>query len=338
MVFQQMTTNLDLALAYFDKAEKLLQDNEVLNKELYLGQIMMLRASVCYDSEELDRGFEYLKKAEDHAMLVGDRRDKCILLGDIYNSEGSLCSKAKDKTYDDAIECYSKSYEYFVEILGEENHTVAVVLSNMGRMYIKYDEAERCLLQSMNIEKNLYGEEHPNMLFRYSHYGEFLCSIGRYEEAKEMNEKALEMSLRFYGQNSKITANQYSFAAYDYCYINDYKKAELYLKNACNIYDELFGISYGVKISCIWQIADIYFEHCNYKEALSHYLEIVPLIESNSKKDGNDKRVGNINYDIANAYYELGSPLATEYYEKAMNLFEKCNNQEMIDIIKNKIG
>ncbi len=78
----------------------------------------------------------------------------------------------------------------------------------MALQYLgEYKKAIEHYEQALDIDKKVYGEEHPKVAIRLNNIGVALQYLGKYKEALGYCEKALKIRMRLLGENHPDTKN-----------------------------------------------------------------------------------------------------------------------------------
>lgn len=333
-----MTEQLECSMKYLDIVIELSKANNMKESCMFLARAYMLKGALCYEFEDVEEGFEFVNESRKYIKDIEESDEKELLLGDINNVEGNLYSIEYDTKYESVISKYKEAYKHYINVRGKKSHDVSVVLSNMGGIYIEledYKNAEKCINESCDIYREIYGEEHPEMIHNYSLYGDYLFYTEKYREAFKIHKKSLRYALSYYGKHSIEAADEFCRVAFDSCSLHEYDNAEKNIKKACKIYDEQFGSYHPCKVRSLWQLADIFYDNKKYKDALRQYQYIKEMIEHNSKDDeGEAGWLANIYYDIATVLNDLGNSATTEYLKKAKKLYKELGVKDFDKINK----
>ena len=91
---------------------------------------------------------------------------------------------------------YRKALPILLRNYGCKERSVLVVYSDMASCYLNvsnYEEAEKCLLRLLEIQKEIYGEEHVETATTYHKLGFLYSDTGRMDEAIAYYKKTLEI-------------------------------------------------------------------------------------------------------------------------------------------------
>jgi hypothetical protein len=75
------------------------------------------------------------------------------------------------------------------------------VLSEQG----KYTEAETLLLQTLELKKDVLGDDHPDTLASMNNLAEVLCQQGKYTDAETLQLQTLELRKKVLGDDHPST-------------------------------------------------------------------------------------------------------------------------------------
>ncbi|TAF66248.1 MAG: CHAT domain-containing protein [Cytophagales bacterium] len=85
---------------------------------------------------------------------------------DHFNTLNNLANLYTDQNkYKEARQLYQYSLENIIQVLGENHENVAIIYSNIGRLYLaerNYTQADLYLNKSLYLNANLFGKSHPS--------------------------------------------------------------------------------------------------------------------------------------------------------------------------------
>ena len=80
----------------------------------------------------------------------------------------------------------------------------------------------------------------PHVAASYNNVGNSLGELGRHEEALELEQKALQLRVKFFGEEHPSVATSYNNVAITHFKVRDYKKAILHIQKSYALYNTLF--------------------------------------------------------------------------------------------------
>ena len=227
----------------------------------------LLKVLALFPAIEID--FEILKKILDDKKLKA-KLQKLVSRGWLTKKENSYKLHQIIKTF--MLE------EYFVEY--EE---VTYILDNIGD-YI--DPTDLVLIASQLSEYipiidsllSLFEDKEDEHIAKILDSNTFLYySLGEYKNSLEMQEKSFEIRKKLYGDESELTALNYSLLGVLYKEQGKYEKEELLYAKALNIYEKVLGEEHPHTANSYNNLAVLYFNTNRFEEAYSYMKKAVEI-------------------------------------------------------------
>ena len=118
------------------------------------------------------------------------------------------------------------------------------LLNNTG-LYLdthaNFAEAKRHYERALEIDREVYGENHPEVAIRLNNLGEVLRAMGKFEEAKGHFERALEIDREVYGENHPDVAIRLNNLGLVLREMGELEAAKGYFERALEIFIDVFG-------------------------------------------------------------------------------------------------
>ncbi len=298
------------------------QNNYIFYEEFFktLDNLNMQNEKVVIYCNQLSAFYGHLEEIEAQEFLLNKALDiKVNILHQndcdtsvIYNNLADLY-KSKG-LYLKAEESYQMSLKIYQNISKECLVINDIKIYNeLANLYIAMDrmnEAEDILVKILKDRKKRFGNMNDLTIKSYANLGRFYMGIDMKKEELYLK-KALEYSIKLYGDSSLVTAERYSALAITYRSQNNYKKAEELIFKVLKIEkdiveEESYEISYTYGA-----LGDLYLDMEEYNKAEKYYKKDLLIKE---------KLFGENHSEIADIY----DSLATFYKEK-----EDYNNAEM---------
>lgn len=132
-----------------------------------------------------------------------------------YNNMGQVYIHLEE--YDVAAEILEKGIDLSVNniYIGQQNLTASKLYSNLAIVEAKRGEGKAAIDNidlAMRIQEKLFDftEEYPGLAEVNDIYGTLLMDQGRYEDAKEHFDRALQLAQKYFGENHPHTAEAYN--------------------------------------------------------------------------------------------------------------------------------
>jgi len=208
-----------------------------------------------------------------------------------------------------------------------EDEDLIVPFVGLGRIYegqSQFTEAEKWRKESAKVTRVPFGdsrselrlgERHPDVAQSYNNLAMLYYSMGRYEEALPLYQKALEIYLGQLGKRHPYVATSYNNLASLYESMGKYEEALPLYQKALEIRLEQLGERHADVATSYNNLATLYSSMGRYEEALPLYQKALEI---------RLEQLGERNPSVATSYNDL----ATLYesmgrYEEAEQLFKK---------------
>jgi len=230
-----------------------------------------------------------------------------IQLAISYNGQASIAEK--NGNYNEALELYKKSLEKKKKNVWIEK--IVIEYNNIGRMYQKleqYDAALKFLRESLNIRKEIFGEDSESTAKAYNVLASLFQHMSK-DKNGEYFKKAYEYYIKSLNIRKKVLQNNHPAIATTYNNIGtwfgdkeDWENAIKYFNLVVHEFtgkenEEIVAVSY-------FMLGQVYLVKGNYKDSL-HYTQIalesfVNLVPSGHPYIKNCNKIK----DVLEKYYE----------------------------------
>jgi tetratricopeptide (TPR) repeat protein len=195
-------------------------------------------------------------------------------------------------------------------------------------VYISQSEFAKALesfQEALNIDRAVYGEQHPKIASRYNNIAFIYYKQGEYARALEGFEKAMEIDRAIYSERHPNVATCYSNIAAVYAEQGQYiRSLEGYLK-ALDIRHEVYGDRHPEVAITYEHIAEVYHSKGDYTRALENYRKSLSIWRA---------MYGERHPDIAACYTGIGVVYADQgQYTRALE-----DHQKALDILRAMYG
>ena len=179
----------------------------------------------------------------------------------------------------------------------------------------QYRETEKLFNSLLKIDRERWGENHPEVAIGYSNMGSVYEEQGEYEKAKGLYEKSLRIRERVLGEDHPDTARSYSKMGSVYEEQGEYEKAKGLYEKSLRIRERMLGEDHPDTARSYSDLAGVYKKQGEYEKAKGLYEKSLRIHE---------RVLGEGHPDTASIYNNLGLVYAAQReYEKAEKLFEK---------------
>lgn len=161
--------------------------------------------------------------------------------------------------YKESLEVNLRFIQFSEETNGQ-NETTARSYNNIGIVYRKlgdYDKALEYHNKALEIQKAVFGENHPYTASSYVNIGAVYGNLGDNDKALEYNFKALEIFKAVLGEKYPYIADSYNNIGVVYRNLGEYDKALEYYFKALEIYKAVLGESHPYTQHTLENIAKV---------------------------------------------------------------------------------
>ena len=179
----------------------------------------------------------------------------------------------------------------------------------------QYRETEKLFNSLLKIDRERWGENHPEVAIGYSNMGSVYEEQGEYEKAKELYEKSLRIHERVLGEGHPDTASIYNNLGLVYAAQREYEKAEELFEKSLRVYERIMGENHPYTATSCSCLASVYREQGKYVKAEELHQKSLRIRE---------RALGENHPDTANSYNSLALVYKEQgEYAKAQELYEK---------------
>ena len=179
----------------------------------------------------------------------------------------------------------------------------------------QYRETEKLFNSLLKIDRERWGENHPEVAIGYSNMGSVYEEQGEYEKAKELYEKSLRIHERVLGEGHPDTASIYNNLGLVYAAQREYEKAEKLFEKSLRVYERIMGENHPYTATSCSCLASVYREQGKYVKAEELHQKSLRIRE---------RALGENHPDTANSYNSLALVYKEQgEYAKAQELYEK---------------
>jgi len=196
----QMAAQIEQALEYYNLAETILLKH-FDPYHSWFGTIMLNKANIYFSLGDYEKAFQYNTRAL--AILQSNLSPGHPNILTAYLNFGYYHEKKQN---------FYKAIEYFEKSLNTERETPSNIMAyrNMANLYGltgNTQKAEAFHKQAINSSREIYPSEHPQTALSYTSYARFLTSIGKYQEAHGLLNRARAIHLKISGASNRAYAH-----------------------------------------------------------------------------------------------------------------------------------
>lgn len=218
------------------------------------------------------------------------------------------------------------SLSAYLSLPSEKNADLSLTLNSIG-LFVQdviadYSIALDFYWQALELGKEVFGTEDPEIATFYNNIGNIYDRQGNYERALEFYLMDLKLTVKHFGMEHPYTATSFNNIGEVYRIIANFEKAEEYHRKAMDIREKCFGVEHSETAQSYNNLGLVYYDMGDYRKALAFHMMYLKI---------NKNVLGENHPDTATAYFNVGmdyvalgeEPQAEEYYLKDLVINEK---------------
>jgi tetratricopeptide (TPR) repeat protein len=142
-------------------------------------------------------------------------------------------------------------------------HNYALVLMNLNRI----NEAETIINKAIQIDKNNFGENHPETAADLINLSQLYISTNRLDEAESLLIRALSINEEYFGEENENVLVSINNLAQLYLHTKKFVAAEPLINRALKISDQIYGTEHPNYATLLNNLAKLYFDTKRLSEA-----------------------------------------------------------------------
>ena len=195
-----------------------------------------------------------------------------------YLTTAGLFESTYMANYDRAMQYHRAALNY-----ARTDSLKAITQNNIGFVYSEqgnYTQALSYYEKALQIQLQIYGEQHPSVATSYNNIGCVYSDQGDYNKALSYYEKALQIRLQVYGEQHPDVAVSYNNIGLVYSEQGDYDQALSYYEKALSIWSQINSEQHPDVAVNYSNIGSVYANRGNYNRALSYYEKALQIIQN----------------------------------------------------------
>ena len=221
--------------------------------------------------ENPDQAVHYYQRALS-IFEAGSGDEAAVETASLKNSLGSI--EDYRANYDQAIALYREALDGIRDLKGPEHPRSINYISNLGYAYhLDGDSlnAERYLLESIDLAKRIRGETHPHTALTLSVYSNYLYDQGKLEESRDIYTEILRIYLEEFGEQHPAIPVMYNNLGNVEDNIGNYAAAEEYHRKALEGRLALYGEMHSETAQSYANLATTLENTGRLEDSLSHF-------------------------------------------------------------------
>jgi CHAT domain-containing protein len=188
----------------------------------------------------------------------------------------------------------------------------SIVTNNLALLYElvgNYVKAEPLFLESVNIDKSVFGEMHPNYAIALNNLANFYVSMGKLSNVEPLYLESMKIRRAVFGENSTDYAGSLNDLANLYNELGDYYKAVPLLIESMNTRKVVLGINHPDYALSLTNLATLYQAMDSFARAEPLFLEAIKIRKNFGE---NTLDYASLLYNLASLYTSIGNYSKTE--------------------------
>ena len=187
----------------------------------------------------------------------------------------------------------------------------------------QYRETEKLFNSLLKIDRERWGENHPEVAIGYSNMGSVYEEQGEYEKAKGLYEKSLRIRERVLGEDHPDTARSYSKMGSVYEEQGEYEKAKGLYEKSLRIHERVLGEGHPDTASIYNNLGLVYAAQREYEKAEKLFEKSLRVYERIMGE--NHPYTATSCSCLASVYREQGKYVkAEELHQKSLRIRERA--------------
>ena len=187
----------------------------------------------------------------------------------------------------------------------------------------QYRETEKLFNSLLKIDRERWGENHPEVAIGYSNMGSVYEEQGEYEKAKGLYEKSLRIRERMLGEDHPDTASIYSKMGSVYEEQGEYEKAKELYEKSLRIHERVLGEGHPDTASIYNNLGLVYAAQREYEKAEELFEKSLRVYERIMGE--NHPYTATSCSCLASVYREQGKYVkAEELHQKSLRIRERA--------------
>jgi len=240
--------------------------------------------------------------------------------------------------FQEAILLEKKELAMTKRALGPDHPLTAAILNNLGRIYTDmgaytqdmgaYAQAEPLLQQALQINKKVWGSEHPDMTAKSLNSLAILYeTMGDYTRAESFWQQALQIYEKALGPEHPDTAQCLAYLVRLYRTTGAYAKAEPLCQQALRIREKVLGPEHPDTADSLIELAFLYHDMGAYAQAEPLYQRALQIFQKAFGPE--NPRTADALKNLGRFYVETGDyAKAKPLLEQALRINEKATGSE----------
>jgi serine/threonine-protein kinase len=229
--------NYKASIDHFQRSLDLNQNESIIDTAIYISSLRSVaRGFYRFDNPEIADSL--MLKALNYSEKFHGQNDivTASVLGDL-----GLYHMTRAK-YDSARNYFNRSLFIKEDVYGEEGHpNLTATLTNLGVLeeYTgNYNKAKSIFTRTMEIDKSLFGEDHPYVAMSKSHLAGINLSLNNVQKAKELYKETMDIYLDSYSPDHYYMGGIYKGYARSLSKLNSFTEATQYFNKALEVYEK----------------------------------------------------------------------------------------------------
>ncbi len=225
-----------------------------------------------------------------------------------------------EHVFDRALQTIDRQFADQPTLQARLLQTIAETLHQLGQYERSMDSASR----SLEIRRELLGEEHPDTLTSIAALGRLHRDMGEYDMARERLEHALDMRRQLLGEDHLDTVESQNDLGSLLSHLAQYEDAEALFRNALDVRKRELGEDHPDTAEALNNVGNVLHESGRLPEAEPYYRQSLEILENAfGPSDGKTLRaMNNLGYLLTGlARLDEGNEVLEQHLERTRRVF-----------------
>ena len=234
----------------------------------------------------------------------------------------------------------SKFFKIAQDKFKEKNLSYAQTINDLGRSLLEleqFDEAEKWLLEDLELRKKLFGDQHESTSFSLNNLGDLYWRKGEYLAADDYFQRAFKILKDIKGEKNQETINVMEMSGTSKIFLGQYEEALQLINQAYELRKKINGEEHPATMNVLNNLVVVYRFMGEFEKAEA-FQKIV--LDNTLKNDGEISSKFAAFSDTMGLIYLMWNKTepAKHYLQKSLSIWEKVqgiNHQEYAQTLNN---
>ena len=344
-MWMQKRGDIKKAFEYGKRATDVYENNQLNKNTTTYSSIAFITGGYRMYEKDYVSAYPYIKEAYDICEQLGGAGHHpyyASILSTYAKLEGQLgLYYSNQGEYAKSIQHYLTDLPLIEKVEGKSQQ-YSVILHNLSGSYCNYGDYNNAIkygMESLELDKTLYGEQHSEYAIGLHALGAAYMAKAEYTQALSYFQKMKQVLERIGKTNDDLYAQALNDIGSIYDDVGDLKQSENYLMQAMRLREKLSGKNSSDYANSLNNLATLYIQTGNLDKARDYFEQALKIFESIYGKDHIEcaATLGNLGavYEGLKDYNK-----AEQYHQRALTIRRKTfgNNHPNCALSLNNLG